>query len=63
MKRSRFAGDGDEIIVPLDCLCLIDVVKCEELLEKSDTQFARRALVRAAFAFNEGLIYWFKASV
>jgi hypothetical protein len=63
MKRSRFAGDGDEIIVPLLAPLFNDVVKCEELLEKSDTQFARRTLVRAAFAFNEELIYWFKASV
>jgi hypothetical protein len=63
MKRSKFVGSGDEILVPLLAPLFNDVVKCEELLERSDTQFARRTLVRAAFAFNEGLIYWFKSLV
>jgi hypothetical protein len=40
-----------------------DLVECEEQLEKSDSQFFRRAFVRAAFAFNEGCLYWLKENV
>jgi hypothetical protein len=40
-----------------------DVAECEELLDRSDTQFARRAFVRAAFAFDEGYLYWLKERV
>jgi hypothetical protein len=63
MKRSTFVRGDEKILIPLLGPLFEDVVECEELLEKSDTQFARRAFVRAAFAFNEGLIYWFKGIV
>ncbi len=35
-----------------------DMVECERLLQKADTQFARRVFCRSAFAFIEGQIYW-----
>jgi len=46
----------------LDPLCE-DLNECEKLLEQSDTQFVRRAFVRAAFAFNEGYVYWLREHV
>ncbi len=62
-KRSRFTRSGESVSIPLLSPLFEDVVECEELLERSDTQFARRALVRAAFAFNEGYVYWLKGKV
>jgi hypothetical protein len=63
MKRSRFARSDDSVAIPLLGPLFDDVVECEELLDRTDTQFARRALVRAAFAFNEGYVYWLKEQV
>jgi len=63
MKRSRFTRSDEAVAVPLLRPLFDDVVECEELLDRSDTQFARRALVRAAFAFNEGYVYWLKEQV
>lgn len=62
-KRSRFTRSEVSVSIPLLGPLFDDVVECEELLERSDTQFARRALVRAAFAFNEGYVYWLKGKV
>jgi len=57
VRRAESVGPG--LLTPLHD----DVVECEELLDHSDTQFVRRALVRALFAFNEGYLYWLKAHV
>jgi len=62
--RSRFTRDGDEELdVPLLAPLFDDMVESERLIKKADTQFARRAFVRAAFAFNEGFLFWFKDEV
>lgn len=63
MKRSRFTRGEEQFAVPLLRPLFDDMVECEELLDRSDTQFVRRALVRAAFAFNEGFVYWLKEQV
>jgi hypothetical protein len=63
MKRSRFTRSDESVAIPLLRPLFDDVVECEELLDRSDSQFGRRALVRAAFAFNEGYVYWLKEQV
>lgn len=63
MKRFKFARGDESVAIPLLRPLFDDVVECEELLDRSDTQFARRALVRAVFAFNEGYLYWLKGVV
>jgi hypothetical protein len=63
MKGIRFTRSEGELADPLLRPLFDDLVQCEELLSRSDTQFARRAFVRAAFAFNEGFLYWLKGRV
>jgi hypothetical protein len=64
MKSKRcFTGDRGELNDPLLRPLFNDVNECDDVLEKSDTQFARRSLIRAAFAYHEGCIYWLKQHV
>jgi hypothetical protein len=57
---ARGEGSLDE---PLLRPLLDDLVECEELLQRADTQFARRTFIRSLFAFNEGFLYWLKENV
>ena len=63
MERSRFFRSGQSVAEPLLRPLFDDVIECDELLDRSDNQFARRTFVRAAFAFNEGYVYWLKEHV
>ena len=63
MKGIKFIRSDESINEPLLRPLFDDLVECEELLEKSDTQFARRIFVRSAFAFIEGVLYWLKENV
>jgi hypothetical protein len=63
MKGVRFGRSEESLTEPLLRPLFDDMVECEELLDRSDTQFARRTFVRAAFAFNEGYLYWLKGNV
>jgi len=63
MKRSKFTRTDGAVAIPLLRPLFDDLVECEELLDRSDTQFARRSFVRSAFAFNEGYVYWLKGVV
>jgi hypothetical protein len=58
--RFKFVRFSEQIVEPLLAPLFDDVARCEELLAQEDTQFARRAFVRASFAFIEGVLYWFK---
>jgi len=60
MKGVWFARDDTNVGIPLLNPLFSDLVECEELLVKSDSQFARRTFVRASFAFHEAFIYWLK---
>lgn len=60
MNRMKFKGDDGIVNEPLLEPLFRDMVGCEELLERSDTQFARRTYIRSAFAFIEGHLYWLK---
>jgi hypothetical protein len=63
MKRFRFLKSNEEVHDPLLRPLFDDIAEYEQLLDRSDTQFARRAFVRAAFAFNEGYLYWLKGAL
>jgi hypothetical protein len=65
MKRIRFSrgANSETVKVPLLAPLFDDFVECDEQLERSDTQFARRSYVRTVFALNEGFLYWFKQEV
>ncbi len=60
MKLSTFDRSIELIGHPLLDPLFDDAARCEELLQADDTQFARRTLVRATFAWNEGFLYWMK---
>lgn len=59
----RFVRSDMQLDEPLLAPLFDDVVKCEELLEEADSQFAKRAFVRASFAWHEGALHWFKKIV
>lgn len=63
MKGIWFARSDTKADIPLLDPLFCDLVECEELLSKFDSQFARRTFVRASFGFHEALIYWLKWTV
>jgi len=60
MARFVINAEDDRINVPLLDPLFKDVAKCETMLEKDDSQFARRCFVRASFAFIEAHIHWLR---
>jgi hypothetical protein len=54
MVRFAELPEGDSIEDPLVALLHADMVRYQELLDEDDSQFARRAYVRGAFAYLEG---------
>jgi hypothetical protein len=63
VKGIKFTRSDEELAQPLLRPLYNDLIECEELLSRADTQFARRTFVRASFAFIEGYIYWLKEEV
>lgn len=59
-KGVRFAAGTERITVPLLEPTFGDLVQCDLLLDQADTPFARRSLVRAAFAFIESYNSWLR---
>jgi hypothetical protein len=50
------ARSNKDIFLLIDPL-FDDMIQCEAILKQSDSPFARRNLVRATFAYFEGLVY------
>ena len=63
MRRTRFVRSDEEIREPLLRPLFNDLIEAEELLDQSDTAFARRIYVRCSIAFIEGHLYWLKENV
>ena len=59
-KRIKFVRSEEILSDPLVRPLFDDMVECEELLERSDSQFARRSYIRSAFAFIEADLYSLK---
>lgn len=53
----RFTRSSEQVEDPLIAPLFDDLVELEETIQRQDSQFARRALIRAAFAFIEGYMY------
>ena len=58
-----FQRSEEEITEPLLRPLFNDLLDCEDLLAKADTQFARRTFFRASFAFIEAQLYWFRTLI
>jgi hypothetical protein len=63
VKGIRATRSEVQLDIPLMAPLFEDLVECEELLNRADTQFARRTFVRAAFAFTEAFSFWFRQTV
>src|SRR5580658_6098479 len=53
----------EELSEPLLAPLFSDVRECYKLTQTSDSQFARRAFVRASFAYFEGYLSWIQGKV
>jgi hypothetical protein len=63
MRRERISPTDEKVNEPLLDPLFQDMVQCSNLLDESDTPFARRAYVRTTFAYFEGFVYWLKGVV
>ena len=63
MHGSRFVRSDTEVTEPLLRPLFNDLLDCEDLLDKGDTQFARRTFVRASFAFIEANLHWLREQI
>ena len=63
MKGVRATRSEGQLDIPLLRPLFDDLVEVEELLKRTDTQFARRMFVRTAFAFTEAFLFWFRQTV
>ena len=60
MNATRFQRSEEDVQDPLLAPLFNDMVDCEDLFDRSDTQFVRRTFVRCSFAFIEGHINWLR---
>jgi hypothetical protein len=62
-KGIRAKRSNERLNIPLLAPLFDDLVECEELIDRGDTQFSRRTYVRASFAFTEAFVFWLRGIV
>jgi hypothetical protein len=63
MKGIRFQRCDGEVNDPLLRPLFNDLLDCEDMFAKSDSQFVRRSFVRSSFAFIEGQLNWLRVQL
>ena len=61
MVRFDTSAGQEQVDDPLLRPVYEDMVECERMIDKNDSQFTRRTFYRAAFAYIDANVYWLKS--